>query len=123
MSDLKEYLPKWQYPRFVLNKPLSSFEQLLSVLPPQYSYLLPKPLDSLMVLESSELKSYYPYKFNIDLSGKRKEWEGIAILPIFNTDLMCSRFSLLKNSIDKKDLMRNITDKVYYFVDGEMTEF
>lgn len=69
--------------------PILPFKQLLCVIPPKSKALLPYHLHYLY--EDNVLKKYYPSKYNIDLEGKFKEWEGIALLPFVDI-----------NDIDKK---------------------
>jgi len=62
--------------------PLSPFEQLLCVVPPLNYKLVPSHLQHIYFIK--ELQQYYPNEFKIDLDGKLKEWEGIALLPFVN---------------------------------------
>ncbi len=54
------------------------FHQLLFILPPDSSNLLPYPLCEAF---TNELKIYAPKELIIDRAGKRQEWEGIVLLP------------------------------------------
>jgi len=74
--------------KFDLQTPSLPFEQLLSVLPPPSSKLLPKPYRSLMTNPKSPLVKlgYYPSDFKVDYEGKIKEHEGIVLLPFVNYD-------------------------------------
>lgn len=58
--------------------PISAYEQLLCVVPPRSGKLLPQGLRKLY---TGPLKKYYPTDFKLDLEGKHREWEAIAILP------------------------------------------
>ena len=40
----------------------------------------------------SPLKKHCPDTFEIDISGKRKEWEGIVILPMVEFELVKSTY-------------------------------
>lgn len=68
---------------FEKGEPSLPFEQLLNVFPAKFSYLLPKPYAKLMTDISSPLvqSGYYPSSFSIDYEGKRKEYEGLALIP------------------------------------------
>lgn len=61
--------------------PLSPFEQLLAVLPPQSCKILPEAC-RVLISDDSPIIDFYPVKFEIDLEGKRQEWEGHPILQI-----------------------------------------
>lgn len=59
--------------------PVEPFEQLLCVVPPQSKQLLPEFLYH--IYTDPQLRHFYPTTFDIDLEGKHREWEGIALLP------------------------------------------
>jgi 5'-3' exoribonuclease 1 len=71
---------------FDMGTPFPSLAQLLSVLPPQSSELLPKPLAELMTHPSSPLTTYYPPDFESDPNGKRQSWEAIVQIPFIEAD-------------------------------------
>lgn len=66
---------------FQSSEPFPSLAQLLSVLPPQSSALLPKPLAELMVHPSSPIIEFYPSEFTTDPNGKRQPWEAVVQIP------------------------------------------
>lgn len=73
---------------FDLGEPFPSLAQLLSVLPPQSSELLPHPLAELMVHPSSPITSYYPPDFTQDPNGKRQTWEAVVQIPFIDADVL-----------------------------------
>ena len=89
MMDLSSYLNKLTQDKFDelyqfdLQNPALPFEQLLAILPPKLSFLLPEHYRKLMLDPNSPLvkAGYYPESFQIDYEGKTKDHEGIAILP------------------------------------------
>lgn len=101
------------YPRTV---PSTPFQQLLCVLPPKSAPLIPSPLGDLICTKSSPLKEYCPDDFKIDLAGKRKEWEGIVLLPIVNYDAVCAASNELLAEVDPKDLIRNSARQTTVYV-------
>jgi len=74
--------------KFELGEPFPSLAQLLSVLPPQSSQLLPPTLGELMLHPSSPLISYYPADFTSDPNGKRQSWEAVVEIPFIDGDLL-----------------------------------
>ncbi len=68
--------------------PFPNLAQLLSVLPPQSSDLLPAPLAELMVHPSSPLVPFYPHDFTSDPNGKRMTWEAVVQVPFIDADLL-----------------------------------
>lgn len=68
--------------------PLLPFEQLMSNLPSTSAHLVPEPYRFLMVSPLSPIKHFYPETFDIDMEGKRNEWEGVNILPFIDVALL-----------------------------------
>ena len=103
---------------FELHKPLSPFEQLLAVLPPQSKDILPEACKQLMINEDSPIIDFYPLKFEIDLEGKRQEWEGHPILPFVDVDRLKKAYKLVENEITDVEKKRVIEGKsMKYFND------
>ena len=116
LKDLAKSCSTFKFKKFELNNPTTPYLQLLSVLPPQSSNLLPKPLDSL-ITTNSEISKYYPREFEIDLSGKRREWEGIVIIPVVNFELVKKVYNENVDKIpqDSKKLNRMGYSYIYKF--------
>jgi hypothetical protein len=73
---------------FEVGVPFPSLAQLLSVLPPQSSKLLPQPLAELMTHPSSPLQPFYPPDFTSDPNGKRQSWEAVVQIPFIDADVL-----------------------------------
>jgi 5'-3' exonuclease len=85
MSDLWKNTKNFKEIAYPLTKPIEPYLQLLCVLPVKSSHLLPFYLRNVL---KNELKDYCPEKFEIDLAGKRQEWEGIVKLPLINYEIV-----------------------------------
>jgi len=83
ISDMAVYFKKFNMKnvKFELGKSLNPTTQLLSVLPPQSKYLLPKNVRHLMISFKSPIIYLYPIDYELDMLYKRKYWECIPILP------------------------------------------
>ena len=57
------------------------YEQLLSVLPPQSHYLLPKKYQNLMINKNSPIRDMFPDNFELEMFGKRYYHECTPIIP------------------------------------------
>ena len=79
LSIVAEYVDQHES-HFELDRPPSPFEQLLNILPPQSKDLLPPKLASLMV-PPSEIASYYPTDFKVDLNDRAVEHEAVILIP------------------------------------------
>eukprot|EP00960_Hanusia_phi_P053801 762462-Hanusia_phi.AAC.4 len=75
---------------FDLGKPFKPFQQLLGVLPIASRKLLPEAFACLMDSAVSPLNraGFYPLEFEVDMEGKKFDWEGIAIIPFIDADLL-----------------------------------
>ena len=93
---------------FELGEPFPSLAQLLSVLPPQSSALLPKPFAELMVHPSSPLITYYPPDFTSDPNGKRESWEAIVQIPFIEADVLLETVQqILEKDAESQNLLTN----------------
>ena len=88
-SVLAEHIGTFEFPKYGRTTPTTPFQQLLCVLPPASADLIPEPLCNLLTDTGSPLREYCPVDFEIDLAGKRREWEGIVILQWW-TSTWCS---------------------------------
>lgn len=106
--------------KFKISKPIRPFNQLLMVLPPQSSFLVPKMLQPLMNDPDSELvkKGVYPTRFEIDYINKHKQWMGIPQLPPINLDLVYESYSKVENDMielsNKNGKIGNEVKKIMY---------
>jgi len=72
--------------KFSKKPPLSVEAQLVHILPPQSFYLLPRELRDIHT--DKRLRVFFPSAVDVDLSGKRREYQGIIQLVAMDTDLL-----------------------------------
>ena len=82
-----------------IGKPLTPYVQLLSVLPPQSSNILPRELQHLMRDKKSEIIYLYPTDFEQDFISKNKYWKGIPQLPPLDISLVNKVYNRYKNKM------------------------
>jgi 5'-3' exonuclease len=93
------------------------FHQLLCILPPDSSELLPYPLNKAFF---NELKIFAPKELIIDRSGKRQEWEGIVLLPKLDQKIVSECYLKYKPQItNKKDLVRDVKGRTFKYQNGQ----
>lgn len=119
--EIAEYIPDFEFEKQKETIPTTPFQQLLSVLPPKSAGLIPIPLSQLLTDSKSEIAKFCPEKFKVDVSGKRKEWEGIVLLPMISFDIVSKEYFKHIEKVCKKDLDRNIREKslVYSYDEKE----
>ena len=80
---------------FDLAQPFKPFEQLMGVLPSRSRKLLPEAfrvwfnsnlsdIKDLMTEPSSTIIDFYPPDFELDLNGKKQDWEAIVKIPFID---------------------------------------
>jgi 5'-3' exonuclease len=92
LNDIIKYKFDFNTIEFKLGEPMTPFEQLLTVLPRQSSYLLPEPLQKIMLNKNGSASHLYPNKFELDLIGKKKYWMVQPILPPLEINLIRAIF-------------------------------
>ena len=68
--------------QFDVGQPATPFEQLISVLPPKNANLLPAAFRWLMTDAKSPLINLYSEEIEIDMEGKRNDWEFVIKVPL-----------------------------------------
>lgn len=118
ISDISKYLQNINLDKitFKLGTPLKPFMQLLSVLPPQSNYLIPKTLRKLVLNSNSSLIYMYPFEFKQDFINKRKYWEGIPMLPPLDIELVKHMFNKYSDELTTEENKRNNILKVFNFI-------
>ena len=124
-STLSENIEKFKNENFkTKGNPISQFEQLLIVISPQSSELLPPPLDKLLGSTESPLSKCNRLDFEVDVSGKRREWEGIVKVPVVDLELFLSNYKSREEDISTTDIRRNkIFKPVNYSISGDEYDF
>lgn len=108
--------------KFEKHYPLSPFEQLLAVLPPSSCDILPQPFRYLFTDEKSPIIDFYPLKFDIDLQGKRQEWEGRPLLPFINVDRLKSAYQKVEGITSEEAKINANGKNTRYFLDGDVVK-
>lgn len=108
--------------KFDKNRPFKPFEQLLAVLPPQSSELLPKSCRELVTSSNSPIIEYYPTEFEVDLEGKKQEYEGQPILPFIDVNKLKKCYNNVKDNFDDMENKRNSSGKnmIYKNINGNI---
>ena len=115
-STIGEYASKFKIPTYEKTVPTPPYVQLLSILPSKSAHLLPESLRFLLMDDSSQLAPFTPKDFNIDCCGKRKEWEGIPILPMIDYKVVENVFAENRKNLGELDYKRNIHGKSYTYI-------
>lgn len=116
---LKDLAAAWRTYRpvqFRKHQPVDPFLQLLMVLPPHdQKELVPRPLH---FMDKAHLKEYFPDRITIDLSGKKKEWEGIVHIPMIPYEEFLRLYTAAKSAIPEQEARRNIRGRTFLYRHG-----
>jgi 5'-3' exoribonuclease 1 len=84
---------------FTVGAPFRPFDQLMGVLPSLSCQHVPECLRVLMTDEESPISDFYPTKFELDMNGKKNDWEAVVKIPFIDEkrllDAIESRLPLL----------------------------
>lgn len=112
IRDLHIHTRSMKRVSYPVSKPYETFQQLLSVIPPQSYHLLPKPLQPLVMDDTSPLAQYYPSTFEIDLSGKKAEWEGVVLVPMIDQQTLTFAYQSARDMLSESEQKRNRPEKM-----------
>lgn len=111
VSDLYEYLKYSNINdiKFSNVSPYKPFQQLMMVLPPASSNLLPISYKNLINNPNSAIIPWYPVDFSVDSINKTYFWECHPNLPIIDSSNL--KFILDKLTLSKDEKLRNSINK------------
>ncbi|CAM0137158.1 5'-3' exoribonuclease 2 [Umbelopsis sp. WA50703] len=117
---------------FELNAPLRPFEQLMGVLPAASRDHIPKAFHHLMTDEFSPIIDFYPVDFDVDMDGKKWEWQGVVKLPFIDKNRLLEAMDTVYDQLTEEEQMRNTlgpdklfvadTNKLYDFISTVYTK-
>ena len=99
--------------KFSKGTPNKPFNQLICVLPPSSSNLLPRGYQYLMTNSQSNIVQFYPKKFEYDYLFKRYFWQCIPKLPLLDDKKIKREIEKVRLSVDEKN--RNSFGENLYF--------
>jgi len=84
---------------FRLGRPFRPYDQLMGVLPDRSKKIVPTAYWDLMTSPDSPIIDFYPRDFDLDMNGKKMEWEAVVKIPFIDEtrllDALKTRESLL----------------------------
>ena len=110
---ISKHIDTFTFNKYEKNRPLLPFQQLMCILPPKSFNLLPKPLD--MLYSHIDLDYMFPDKLDIDLAGKKNDWQGIVLLPKLELNIIKSVHDKHVNMVDMLETKRNSLGRTFKY--------
>ena len=112
LNDVFNYLDKnkdiEKFNNFKLDSPMTPFQQLLFILPPQNSHILPEVLRPIMSDDSIGVTQYYPEEIRIDAAFGGKTMYSEAILPEIDDNKLRNIIEKYEKKLTGNEKNRNI---------------
>ncbi|PNS16481.1 5'-3' exoribonuclease 1 [Sphaceloma murrayae] len=82
ISDVKKGLKADM--NFKLGQPFRPYQQLMGVLPDRSKKIVPEVYHELMTQKDSPIIDFYPRDFELDMNGKKQDWEAVVQIPFID---------------------------------------
>jgi len=107
---------------FRLGQPFRPYQQLMGVLPDRSKTIVPTPYHELMTSPDSSIIDFYPRDFELDMNGKKMEWEAVVKIPFIDEKRLLSAMKTKDHLLSVDEKARNdfgVTLKFTYSPDVE----
>ena len=92
---------------FQLGQPFLPFDQLMGVLPDRSKKIVPTAYWDLMTSPESPIYDFYPRDFDLDMNGKKMEWEAVVKIPFIDEKRLLSALKTKENLLSADEKGRN----------------
>ncbi|KAF7936858.1 hypothetical protein BELL_0391g00040 [Botrytis elliptica] len=92
---------------FKLGQPFHPFEQLMGVLPDRSKKIVPTVYHDLMTNPASPIIDFYPRDFELDMNGKKMEWEAVVKIPFIDEKRLLDAMATKNNLLSDAEKFRN----------------
>lgn len=92
---------------FELGKPFRPFEQLMGVLPDRSQKIVPPAYRELMTSQESPIIDFYPRDFELDMNGKKMEWEAVVKIPFIEEERLLSAIATRRHLLSPEEVARD----------------
>lgn len=110
--------------KFKLGQPFHPYEQLMGVLPDRSKKIVPIVYHDLMTNPNSPIIDFYPRDFELDMNGKKMEWEAVVKIPFIDETRLLAAMAPKNRLLSDAEKMRNefgVTLKFTYDPDLDFT--
>ncbi|KAJ5992545.1 hypothetical protein N7451_008269 [Penicillium sp. IBT 35674x] len=92
---------------FRLGQPFRPFEQLMGVLPDRSKKIVPTAYWELMTSPESPIIDFYPRDFDLDMNGKKMEWEAVVKIPFIDEKRLLDAMKTREHLLSPDEKARN----------------
>lgn len=92
---------------FQLGTPFRPYEQLMGVLPVASMEHIPLAYQDLMYDPNSPILDFYPRDFELDLNGKKQDWEAIVKIPFIDQARLLKAMAAREHCLTPEERQRN----------------
>ncbi|KAG9621004.1 hypothetical protein KCU64_g21520, partial [Aureobasidium melanogenum] len=105
ISDVKKGLKANM--NFKLGQPFRPYQQLMGVLPDRSKTIVPDVYHPLMTSPDSPIIDFYPRDFDLDMNGKKMEWEAVVKIPFIDEQRLLSAMATRDHLLTDAQRARN----------------
>ena len=92
---------------FPLGQPFRPFQQLMGVLPDRSKKIVPTVYHELMTSPDSPIIDFYPRDFELDMNGKKMEWEAVVKIPFIDEKRLLAAMAPKDRILSEDEKRRN----------------
>lgn len=92
---------------FKLGQPFRPFQQLMGVLPDRSKKIVPQVYWPLMTDPSSPIIDFYPRDFELDMNGKKQDWEAVVKIPFIEEQRLLAAMAPKDAMLSENEKQRN----------------
>ena len=92
---------------FKLGQPFRPYQQLMGVLPDRSKKIVPTCYHDLMTNPESPIIDFYPRDFELDMNGKKMEWEAVVKIPFIQEDRLLKAMATKDHLLSEDEVVRN----------------
>lgn len=92
---------------FRLGQPFRPYDQLMGVLPDRSKKIVPTAYWDLMTSPDSPIIDFYPRDFDLDMNGKKMEWEAVVKIPFIDETRLLNALKSKEKFLTPDEKARN----------------
>ncbi|KAG5978787.1 hypothetical protein E4U55_005942 [Claviceps digitariae] len=92
---------------FKKGQPFKPYEQLMGVLPDRSKKIVPKVYHDLMTNPKSPIIDFYPRDFELDMNGKKMDWEAVVKIPFIDEKRLLAAMATKNDDLEPDEKARN----------------